>query len=213
MQYMILAAAFAAISRASPIADPVQNIEARTAGAQLATVSSLSTLPQSTPQLTLRTKFDELPNNSAIPVPYKGLNYTTLKVSDDNNGGLTSAQSKPYFAILSAQEFPYVTIQGTPTKSFNLESFYFGCFDSRSLGATSCEFTVTGFFGTTSRSRYGPILYNYQPANYGSPSPMMKIDTAGWNGLLYFYITVLGDATNKMRTYATIDNVKYTTVE
>lgn len=191
---ILAAAALATISHATPLASPAQNLETRAAGPQLAT-------------------FDDLPNQSAIPVPYKGLNYTTLTVSDDSDGALGAAQSNPNFAILSSQQFPYVTIQGTPTTSFNLDSFYFSCFDSRSLVATGCEFTVTGINGPTSRNRYGPVKYSYSPAQYGGGAPMMKVDTTGWNGLLYFYINVLGDEQKKMRTWAAIDNVQYTTVE
>lgn len=198
MKWIILAAAAAAISNALPVDDHAEDLVGRaTSSSELAT-------------------FDDIKKpveNEQVPTPYKGLNFSNFYLQKDvqayRNSKILIAPSSPYFAIADSDHDAYVSIDGTKTKSFDLDSFYFGCFDSRSQAVRFCNFTVTGLNAQDGRHQ-GPVLLLYAKPIVNFSAPMEKFQI-GWSGLKAFYIDLVTDVATLARTVKVIDSVEYTT--
>ncbi|KAL6715386.1 hypothetical protein ACLMJK_006347 [Lecanora helva] len=193
MQLIILAALAAALAEASPVTNHPQSLQARASGPQLA-------------------NFDDLVYGQPIPVPYNGLGFTGLVVSDTSNSAYPVAQSPPNVGVV--REGTTLTVAGTDTTSFDLESFYIGCFDAvTTFAPTACRFTVTGCATdscTSETGRVGPYVYEYSPAGEGRSS-MMKITPNGFNGLIKVNINLANSEANGDNIRLTFDDFAYTT--
>ena len=136
--------------------------------------------------------------------------YLDTDVQPFNNHKLVIAQSEPQYISARADNAssPFVTINGTDNKSFDLDSFYFGSIDARGETVQGCEFTITGFDAKDKALQVSSVVYTPQ-FNEDYSAPMQEVQL-GWKGLQAFSITVDADAATLERLAVFIDNVQYT---
>jgi len=149
--------------------------------------------------------------SSTVPTPYKGLNYFGAYLTNPNVPSAPPPiipNSSPYYVTGQAGKGLGVATDGTTTESFNLDSFYVGCFDARDQEVLYCNFTVTGFNAADERHQ-GPYLFTFDEPITDFKAPMEKF-SVHWTGLEAFDLRVIADDATLARTVLVMDSVEYT---
>ena len=136
---------------------------------------------------------------NTVPVPYDGLNFTSFIYQNAGTVGLAQGVVPNSGAIyiangpLGPTRTPGLSIKGTTTKSFDLQSFFYGCLIATETGqaqlATSCTFSVSGVLAGSGKA-VAPVSFAFKPSSLTAAAMLeAKFDSA-FSGLQSATVTV-----------------------
>ena len=170
-------------------------------------------------------QFDNLPVSpiivlNAVPVPYKGLNFSEFDVLKAGTAGVApgvvpeSPQNYAAYGLFGELAGPSVIgTTGTKTNYFNLNYFYYGCLVGDGVEqaqvASPCSFNVTPkYVGGTKGS---PVTLSFTPTSKLNANMTKATFGSAFRLLTEIDIAFLQTGVTSVDNVLLVDNVTYTT--
>lgn len=155
-----------------------------------------------------------------IPVPYKGLNFSSFGVLPAGIVGVLRGvvPNTPdnYIGNGPTERFldqlATVSIAGTKTLEFDLDQFYYGCLVADRVQqaqlSTACDFIVTGY--TKNGTTVGPKPFTFTPDNETNATMVLAaFDKTYWAGLTKVVLELTSSPVTIDLTVLVADTFKY----
>ncbi|KAL6721688.1 hypothetical protein ACLMJK_000792 [Lecanora helva] len=190
-------------------------------------ISAISAIPTSTspcaPDETTRScptktipnviaNFDDVPAHFPLPTPYHYLHYANLTVSPAlpklippslPNYGL----SGPYADLYAVK--PHLSIDDTPSTSFDLHNVYVGCVSAKNHTPIACRPYIQCATPIGMEGNEGPLQPQYKPNSAGGGSTLLHVQV-GFTYLTYCDFRVVESALAFPETLLLTDGFNYT---
>ena len=173
-------------------------------------------LPSWNSALTI-SQFDITPVGSTLKGEYHHLTWTGLTVKDINTGNHTRGihpHSPHRYALGTLAGEVDLSISGTKTTTFDIESLWFGCLaphnTEEGYAAVECQVSIDCDAPSSMEGHLGPSVTTYTPTGtFGQQMQKMDVGYTYCTDVPIWVSTVGGPFDRSQDAVLVIDNVKY----